>query len=119
MCDLIWYGLDSPPEVGNKAVKIVDRLGAGRVRACEKHGERPRERLDVVGYVAQMGPDEVRGPAFTAETTGMEHVENSHSTSFLGGNAPLISGCVTHTRALTTESLCFVASLAQIYVVFG
>lgn len=56
-------GRDSAPEVGDVGVELVDRLGAvGPGRTGAQDGERAGKGLDVVGGIAQVGP-EVGGDA--------------------------------------------------------
>ena len=45
-----------PPEVGNKAVKIIDGFDPFAVRRAEQHGGAARERLDIIVNRTECSP---------------------------------------------------------------
>ena len=94
-CYCLRIRLNRAPEVREVAIQIIDRLDLRLMRPPEQHRETPRERLDVVGHVAERAPHDVGDAAFTAETTGTVLVERSRSASFLRGNALLIAFAIS------------------------
>ena len=55
------------PEVGHKAVKVVDRFDALTIRRGQQHGGAACEWLDVVAHNAKGGPGGFCGFAFSTE----------------------------------------------------
>ncbi len=59
--------LQSPPEIREITIEVVYRFGLGRVGPHQQHGQRARERLDVVVHVATPVPHESCHARFPAK----------------------------------------------------